>query len=254
MKITLITVCFNSEKTIKDTLKSVLKQTYKDYEYLIIDGKSNDGTIDIIKEYEPKFNGRLKWISEKDNGLYDAMNKGIKLAKGEVIGILNSDDIFANNNVLKTISDTFKKKKCDASYSDLVFMDEETMKVPQRYFISKTGNYKLGWHPPHPTLYVKKNIYDKYGLYNQDYRIAADYDFMLRIMKNKVKIAYIPKVLIHMRSGGVSTNGIKGYIKSFKESLAVLKNNEIKCAFFVNSIRTVKVVLQGVKAKIKRLV
>lgn len=254
MKITLITVCFNSEKTIRDTLESVLKQTYKDYEYLIIDGKSKDSTLDIIKEYEPMFNGRLKWISEKDNGLYDAMNKGIKLAKGDVVGILNSDDIFANSNVLKTIASTFKKKKCDVSYSDLVFMDEETMKIPERYFISKTGNYKLGWYPPHPTLYVKKEVYDKYGLYNQDYRIAADYDFMLRIMKNKVSMAYIPEVLIYMRSGGVSTAGIKGYIKSFKESLSVLKNNNIKFAFFVNSIRTIKVILQGIKAKLKRLV
>lgn len=254
MKITLITVCFNSEKTIKDTLESVLKQTYKDYEYLIVDGKSKDNTLDIIKEYEPKFKGRLKWISEKDKGLYDAMNKGIKLSTGDVIGILNSDDIFASDNVLKTIANAFKKKKCDASYSDLVFMDEETMKIPERYFISKTGNYKLGWHPPHPTLYVKKEIYDKFGLYNQDYRIAADYDFMLRIMKNNVKMTYIPEVLIHMRSGGVSTNGIKGYIKSFKESLFVLKNNDIKFAFFVNTIRTIKVILQGIKAKLKRLV
>lgn len=248
LKISIITVCFNSEKTIEETINSILNQTYQNYEYLIIDGKSKDNTVDIIKKYESKFKGRLKWISEKDNGLYDAMNKGINMATGDIIGILNSDDVFSNNDTLKIISDTFIKEKCDGVYSDLIFMDEE-MKVPRRVFISEKGNYKFGWFPPHPTLYVKKSIYEKYGNYNLEYRIAADYDFMIRIMKNNVNIKYINKTLINMRSGGISTNGIKGYYRSFKESLLVLKNNKISFPLLVNSMRAYKILLQSFKAK-----
>ena len=228
MKITLITVCYNSEATITDTLESVLKQTYKNYEYLIIDGKSKDSTLDIVKSYESKFNKRLKYISEKDKGLYDAMNKGIKMATGDIIGIINSDDVLASKDTLEIIANTFQKEKCDATYSNLEIRDENLKKVV-RVFKSKVGNYKLGWYPPHPTLYVKSSVYKKYGLYNQKFRIAADYDFMLRIMKDKnIKMKYIDKVLVYMRSGGVSTNGIKGYYKSFKESYTVLKLNKIK--------------------------
>lgn len=249
MKITLITVCYNSESTIKDTLESVLKQTYKNYEYLIIDGKSNDKTLEIVKSYEPKFNKKLKYISEKDKGLYDAMNKGIKMASGDIIGIINSDDVLATKDTLEIIINTFKKEKCDATYSNLEIKDEKLEKVV-RVFNSKKGNYKLGWYPPHPTLYVKKEVYNKYGLYNQGYKIAADYDFMLRIMKDeKVKMSYINKVLVYMRSGGVSTNGLKGYYKSFKESCNVLKHNKIKFSIFVNIIRTIKILFQSIKAK-----
>ena len=249
MKITLITVCFNSEKTIEDTLKSVLAQNYKNYEYLIIDGLSKDKTMDIVKSYEKKFKGKLKYISEKDKGLYDAMNKGIKMAKGDIIGILNSDDILANENVFKTISHRFKDTKCDGTYSNLYIMDYETMSKPERIFIPKYGNYKLGWYPPHPTLYLKKEVYETYGLYNQDYRIAADYDFMLRILKNNVNLEYINDVLVLMRSGGVSTNGLKGYKKSFDESIKVLKNNKIKLPYIVNIIRTFKILSQSLKKK-----
>jgi len=249
MKISLITVCYNSEKTIEDTLKSVLEQSYQNFEYLIIDGKSSDKTVEIIQNYEKKFKGKLKWISEPDKGLYDAMNKGIKMSTGAVVGLLNADDIFANNMVLATIVDRFEKDNCDATYSDLIFMDAETMSVPKRFFKSNKGIYQLGWHPPHPTLYVKKDIYDKYGLYNIKYKVAADYDFMLRIMKNNIGLSYIREVLIYMRSGGKSTNGLKGYYKSFKESLLVLKNNHIKFGLFVNILRTVKILIQGLKAK-----
>lgn len=252
MKITLITVCYNSEATIKDTLESVLKQTYKNYEYLIIDGKSKDKTLDIVENYEKKFNKRLKYISEKDKGLYDAMNKGIKIATGDIIGIINSDDVLARKDTLEIIVKTFQKEKCDATYSNLEIRDENLNKIV-RIFNPKKGNYKLGWYPPHPTLYVKSSVYKKHGLYNQKFRIAADYDFMLRIMKDKnLKFTFINKVLVHMRSGGVSTNGLKGYYKSFKESCEVLKNNKIKLPFFVNIIRTIKIFSQSIKAKFNK--
>ena len=247
MKISIITVCYNSENTIKDTLESVLKQSYINYEYLIIDGKSKDNTLNIVKSYEKKFKGKIKIYSENDNGLYDAMNKGIKNSTGDIIGIINSDDILADKDTLKKIANVFKKEKCDGTYSNLYIMDYETMSKPIRTFKAGIGNYKYGWYPPHPTLYLKKEVYNKYGLYNQDYKIAADYDFMLRIMKSNVKLKYINDYLIYMRGGGVSTNGLKGYWKSFKESLNVLKSNKIKLPLLVNVIRTFNIIKQSLK-------
>ena len=243
-KITIITVCYNSEKTIKDTLESVLSQSFCDYEHLIVDGKSKDNTLKIVKDYEKKYNGKLKVISEKDKGIYDAMNKGIKNAKGSIIGILNSDDIYANKDVLKTIYEAFERENCQGVYGNLEFRDNETMTKVVRNWNSKTGNYKLGWHPPHPTLYLKKEVYDKIGNFNLDYRICADYDFMLRMMKDGINLFYIKSVLIHMRSGGVSTAGLKGYINNFKESYQVLRKNKIKCPLVVNIIRTIKTIFQ----------
>ena len=245
MKISIITVCFNSELTIKDTLESVLSQTYNNYEYLIIDGKSSDRTLEIIKNYEKKFNGKMKYISEKDNGLYDAMNKGIKLASGDIIGIINSDDVIAADNIFQIVVDKFEKTNCDGVYSNLLIKDENLDKII-RNFKSKKGSYKFGWYPPHPTLYLKKDIYDKYGYFNANYRIAADYDFMIRIMKNNIKLEYIDMCFTYMRSGGKSTDGLKGYKKSFKESIKVLKENNIKLPYFVNILRTIKIIKQSI--------
>lgn len=245
MKITLITVCFNSAKTIKDTLESVLKQSYENYEYIIKDGKSTDNTLDIVKEYEKKFKGKLKIISTKDKGIYDAMNEGIKNATGDIIGILNSDDILANNDSFKIIVDNFEKD-IDGIYSNLLIKDYETMTKTVRKFIPKKGNYKLGWYPPHPTLYVKKEVYKKYGMFDINYKIAADYDFMLRIMINNCNLKYIDKELVYMRSNGVSTNGLKGYKSSFDDSIRVLKENKIKFPYIVNIIRTFKILFQSI--------
>lgn len=251
MKITIITVCYNSGKTIKDTIESVLAQNYKNFEYIIIDGKSKDNTVDIIKSYEPKFNGKMKWISEKDKGIYDAMNKGVKLASGDIIGLINADDILATPNAFQIIVDTFKNENCDGTYFNLRVLDENMKKVI-RVFNPKKGNYKLGWYPPHPTLYLKKDVYDKIGLYSLDYKIAADYDLMIRVMKDSdIKLSYIKEVLVYMRGGGVSTNGINGYYKSFNESLQVLKENKIKFPVIVNLIRTVVIFNQSLKAKLK---
>lgn len=234
MKITLITVCYNSEKTIKDTIESVLKQTYKNYEYIIVDGNSKDKTLDIIKSYEKKFNNNLKYISESDKGLYDAMNKGIKLATGDIIGILNSDDILYDENVFQKIIDNFEEN--DGVYSNLVLMNEDFTKIT-RNFKSKELSKKKGWHPPHPTLYLKKEIYEKYGNYNINYKIAADLDFMYRIINNNVKLKYIDTCFVKMRTGGASTNGLKGYYKNFKESYKVLKNNKRKLPLLTNIYR-----------------
>lgn len=246
MKISMITVCYNSEKTIEDTLKSVLSQTYGNYEYIIVDGLSKDKTVDIVKKYEKKFKGKLKYISEKDSGLYDAMNKGIKMATGDIIGIINSDDIIACDSVFQQVVDKIEDTNCDGVYSNLLIKDENLEKVV-RVFKSKKGNYKLGWYPPHPTLYLRKEVYDKYGNFDTNYRITADYDFMIRIMKNNICLEYINTDFTYMRSGGVSTNGLKGYWKSFKESYKVLRKNRIHFPLLVNILRTFKVIFQALK-------
>lgn len=235
MKISLITVCFDSEKTIEDTLKSVLNQNYENYEYIIVDGLSKDNTINIIKKYENKFNGKLKYISEYDNGLYDAMNKGINLVTGDVIGILNSDDVLYDENVFKLIDKSFDQN-VDGIYSNLVLMNDD-FTIITRNFKSKKMTKKKGFHPPHPTLYLKKNIYNKYGKYNTKYKIAADLDFMYRIINNNVNLKYIDSCFVKMRTGGASTNGLKGYYNNFKESYKVLKNNKRKFPLLTNIYR-----------------
>ena len=248
MKISIITTTYNSEKTLKDTLESVLKQSYMDYEHIIVDGLSKDSTIDIVKEYEPKYNGKLRYVSEKDGGIYDAMNKGIKMATGDIIGLLNSDDIYAHENVLEEIEKTFRETNCDGTYADLIFMDEETMTKPQRVWKAGKGKLEEGWHPAHPTLYLKKSVYDTIGLFNLKYRIVADYDFMLRMMKNKeLKLSYIDDVIVYMRHGGASTAGIKGYYRNLKESHRALVDNEVKHPFYVDFRRIIKTILQMIK-------
>lgn len=250
MKISIITATYNSEKTIKDTLESVLKQTYNDYEHIIIDGLSKDNTMEIVKEYEIRYNGKLKYISDKDDGLYDAMNKGIKMATGDIIGILNSDDIYANEKVLEKIVNKFMDEKCDGTYANLIFMDEKTMTNPQRIWKSANGKIENGWHPAHPTLYLKKEIYDKVGLFNLKYKICADYDFMIRMIKDEsIKLKYINDYIVYMRLGGTSTNGIKGYIKNLKEANIVLKDNNIKYPYIVNIKRICKTIKQMLLSK-----
>lgn len=249
MKITIITVCFNAEKTIKDTLESVLSQTYENYEYLIIDGKSNDNTLSIVQEYEKKFNGKLKWISEKDKGLFDAMNKGIRLSKGTVIGIINSDDILAHKNVFKTVIENIDD--VDGVYSNLLMLDEN-LENPYRLFRSKKVSKKWGWHMPHPTLYLKKEVYEKYGNFDLDFKISADLDFMLMLIKNDVNLKYINDYLVYMRVGGTSTNGLKGYFNNFKESYKVLKKNKVLFPFLTNIKRTLGMYQQRFAIKRKK--
>lgn len=252
MKISIITPTYNSGKTLRDTLESVLKQTYTNYEHIIVDGASKDDTIQIIKENKEKYKGKLKYISEKDSGIYDAMNKGIKIASGDIIGFLNSDDIYANEKVLEKIVNKFKETNCDGTYANLVFMDEETMAIPKRIWREKRGKVENGWHPAHPTLYLKKQVYDKIGMFNLKYKIAADFDFMIRMLLDKqIKLEYIDEYLVYMRIGGTSTDGIKGYKKNLKESHQVLVDNNIKHPYLVDFYRIIKTLKQIFLSKIK---
>lgn len=250
MKISIVTVCYNSEHTLRDTFESVLRQTYHNYEYIIVDGMSRDNTLNIIKEYKSKFKAvgvTFKYVSEKDNGLYDAMNKGIRMASGDLIGIINSDDILHDDNVFFRISKC-NLRKFDGVYSDLIMYDEALAKI-RTVFIAKSGNYRFGWYPPHPTLYLKKDVYDRYGYYNQEFKIAADYDFMVRILKNNVKLKYINKTNVTMREGGASTGSIKKYWIANKEIYTILKKNKVKFPLIVTVIRFNRAVINKIKTK-----
>lgn len=248
MKISIITVCFNSEQTVEDTINSVLYQSYKNYEYIIVDGKSTDNTVNIIKKYEPLFNGKLKYISEKDSGLYDAMNKGIKIASGDIIGIINADDILANNNIFNTVINSFKDN-VDYIYSDILYCNDNFSKVIRKF---KSGEMNSDLVCiAHPTLYLRKSVFNSIGYYNQSYKISADYDFMLRLYKKKFNYIYLKnKYLVLMRIGGVSSNGIKGYLKNFKDSKNVLKNNNIKFPYIKISLRSIKTIAEIINGKI----
>lgn len=231
MKFTIITVCFNSEKYISDAIESVLNQTYSDIEYIIIDGNSTDTTIDIIKKYVPLFNGKLKWLSEKDKGLYDAMNKGIKLATGDVIGLINSDDLFIDKLAIHKVAELFKKNdSLDSVYADLFYVSEHNTSNIVRNWISGTQRkFKYGWHPAHPTFYIKKTIYDRFGLFDLSFRLAADFEIMLRFLdKHKISTTYLKDPLVKMRLGGETNKSFKNIYYQNLECLRAFDKNNIK--------------------------
>jgi glycosyltransferase involved in cell wall biosynthesis len=202
MKISIITTTYNSAKTIEETILSVLSQDYQNFEHIIVDGASKDNTMKIVKKYEDKYNGRLKYVSEPDKGIYDAMNKGIKMATGDVIGLLNSDDKYADTKILSKISNAIEINNCDGVHGNLLYMDYETMLKPQRKWITKSTNIKTGNIIAHPTLYLRKEVYDKMGLYNLKYKVVSDYDFMVRLLLNKeFSLMHIDEYLIYMRIG-----------------------------------------------------
>ncbi len=246
VKISIVTVTYNDKEHLRKTLDSLIKQKYKDYESIVVDGASSDGTVELLKEYEKKMDGKMRWVSEKDDGLYYAINKGIGMAKGEVIGLLY--DEYANDDVLNKIVSCFEKTKCDVVHGDLVYMDENENII--RYWEMGTGNIKSGWMAAHPTLYVKKEVYDKYGLYNTSYRGGADYEFEVRIFKdNNLRVEYIHNVLIKMFYGGTSTNGLKGYWRSFKEGVIALRSLGVKHPILINMKRVLIVAKQFMSRK-----
>lgn len=248
LKISIVTVCFNSGKTIEDTIRSVLKQKYTNYEYIIIDGKSTDNTLDIVKKYEPKFKGKMKVISEKDKGLYDAMNKGIKLSSGDIIGTINSDDILGDEYVFNKIVDNFDDST-EVVYGDVIYKDS-TLTKSIRYYIS--GERKgFSWCPAHPTMYIRKEVFDKVGYYNLKYKVGADYDMMTRLNKSNINFKYIKEYLVYMRLGGAS-NGLKGYLNGFKDAYTILKDNKIKFALLITIKRSFHTINQYIIAKFKR--
>ena len=228
MNISVITVSFNTATTLEDAINSVLIQSLiGSIEQIIIDGGSTDGTVEIIKKYGHKVS---KWISEKDNGIYDAMNKGIGLATGDVIGFLNSDDVYVAQDTLASVAEIFKTG-CDCCYSDLVYVNQD-LKKTIRYWKSgeyRGGKFYEGWHPPHPTFFARREIFREYGLFDTSYKIAADYEIMLRfLVRHKISVSYLPEVTVKMRVGGESNRSLKNIIKA---------NAEVKRAWLDNGLK-----------------
>ncbi|UOU96724.1 glycosyltransferase [Chryseobacterium daecheongense] len=234
MKISIITVCWNSEKYLKTAIESVLYQTYDDIEYIIIDGGSSDNTLNIIKSYEQLFNGRMRWISERDNGIYDAMNKGIVLASGDVIGLLNSDDFYISENSLKEIADCFLQNDVDSVFADLYYVKENNVdKIVRKWETGERKSFVRGWHPAHPAFFVKKSVYDKYGLFDLNYRIAADFEIMLRFLeKNEISSFYFKNFILKMRLGGESNKNFSNIKKGKNEILHAFKKHNIKISLY----------------------
>lgn len=229
--ISIITATYNSANTINDTIQSVLRQTNKDFEYLIIDGGSTDETIDIVKSYESEFSGRLKWVSEKDKGIYDAMNKGIKMASGDIIGILNSDDYYTSDDILQTIADAFKCQNVDAIYGDIHFIKDGVPDKCVRYYSSRLFSpfwLRFGFMPAHPSFYCKRDVFDKSDLYRLDYKIGSDYEMMVRLFwKHKISSRYVPKDFVTMRTGGASNSNLQSRLTLIKEDVKACRDNGI---------------------------
>ena len=242
MKISLITATYNSAETLRDTMQSVLNQTFKDVDYIIVDGSSKDGTIDIVKEFEPRFEGRLRLVSEKDKGIYDSMNKGVRMAQGDVVGILNSDDFFASDKVLETVNAAFAENpEIEGVYADVRYVDwNDTGKTVRMFSGKDFTREKLCWGkmPPHPSFYVKRECYDKFGLYSLDYPICSDYDmFVKMIWVGNINTLYINDVFVNMRSGGTSSNGIKVHRRIMKERMRCVREHNMPSNFFKQTSR-----------------
>lgn len=233
MKISIITICYNAEKTLESALKSVREQDYPDIEHIVIDGASNDGTLAIAERYKE---GLAVLVSEKDRGIYDAMNKGIALATGDVIGILNADDYYKHPQVLSRVAAVMQEGGLDALYADVeYFRDDAPDRVVRRYSSRwfHPSRIPYGWMPAHPTLFLKREIYNRFGSFKTDYRIAADYEFIARIFyRTSLKYRYLPEVLVRMRMGGISTGGLKNTMLLNEEVLRACRENSVPTNIF----------------------
>lgn len=233
MKVSIITVCFNSEETIEDTLQSIQSQTYLDIEYIVIDGLSKDRTNEMVKKYSDIVSIH---VSEKDSGLYDAMNKGISLASGDIVGILNSDDVLADEYVIEEIVAGFDDVSVDAVYSDLIYVSEHNLNKPTRLYSSKVFSkrmIKFGIMLPHPTFYVRKICYEELGKYKTTYRVAADFELLARFMNKGVNAKRLPFVSVKMREGGISSSGLLWRIHQNFEIVRACKENEFYTNIFL---------------------
>lgn len=266
MKISIITATWNSASTLRDTFDSVLRQNYKDYEYIVVDGGSKDETVDIIREYEPRFEGRMKWKSEPDHGIYDAMNKGISRATGEVVGILNSDDFYTSFDVLTAIARRFEEHPdIDAVYGDVKYVDWDDTTRMTRYYSSRHFRrwwMRMGFMPAHPTFYCRKATYERFKLdlstssgqvlqkdfkgdpscayFNTTYKIAADFENLLRmIFVGRIKTLYIWKDCVTMRQGGASSSGIASHKQINRDHMRAFRENGVYSNYLLIALRYV---------------
>lgn len=234
MKVSIVTVVFNGRAFISDCIDSVLGQDYADVEYIIVDGGSEDGTVELIHAYGDRIS---RFISEKDLGIYDAMNKGIGMATGEVIGILNADDFFSDSGVIGKIAWAFKESGTDVVYGDLFYISRRNAALIVRRWTGQPYHQRLfasGWMPAHPTFYVRRELFDRYGNYDLSYGSAADYELMLRFMHRfKVKAVYLPDVFVRMRTGGVSNRSFRNRLRSLLSDYRAMKTNAVRFPWMV---------------------
>jgi glycosyltransferase involved in cell wall biosynthesis len=238
MKVTLITVTLNSEKYLEESILSVIGQDHKDIEHIIIDGKSTDGTLAIIEKYKDHI---AQWVSEKDYSMYDAINKGMKMATGEIIGTLNSDDMLASTDVIRKIAETFEAKKVNAVYGDLLYVNQEDITQVLRKWKGGEFNrnkFRIGWMPAHPTFYFKRSLLETCGYYETHFFSAADYEFMTRYLYfHKVEAAYLPKLVVKMRSGGMSNGSITRRLRANRRDYLAMKKNKVPMPLVVSFLK-----------------
>jgi glycosyltransferase involved in cell wall biosynthesis len=250
MKVSIITVVLNNADTIGQAIESVLGQDYPEVEYIVIDGQSTDGTLDVIKSYGDKI---TQWVSSKDGGIYPAMNKGLKMATGQIIGILNADDVYASNKVISGIVSKMMETNSDTGYADLNYVTRNDLTKIVRYWRSgafRKGSFKFGWMPPHPTFFVKKSVYEKFGVFDTTLRSAADYELMLRLLhKNQVSTCYWPHLAVNMRVGGESNKDVKNRIKANNEDALAWKKNDLKMPFFTRYLKPIRKIPQFILKK-----
>lgn len=252
MKISIITATYNSGATLRDTMESVLAQDYDDYEHLIIDGGSKDNTLDIVRELEPRYKGRLRWVSEPDRGIYDAMNKGMLMATGDVIGLLNSDDFYTSKDILSTVDKEIRQ--FDAVYGDIHYVDPKDTATPVRFYSSapfRRWKMRLGFMPAHPSFYCRRTVYTRYGLFDLDFKVAADFEQLLRLIYiNRIFTKYIKKDFVTMRTGGASSSGFDSHKRILRDHLKAYRKNGVSSNLFLESLRYVYRIGELVKFKL----
>ncbi|MDI3318614.1 glycosyltransferase family 2 protein [Pinibacter soli] len=247
MTISIITTTFNSADTVRDTLECIKQQTHNSIEHIIVDGLSKDDTLEIVNSY-PHVS---TIVSEKDKGIYDAMNKGLTLARGEVIGILNSDDIYVDKDVLMKVANVFANENVDVCYADLQYVHQQDLNKILRTWKSgklKTRSFYRGWMPPHPTVFVRRKVYDKVGNFNLSLKSAADYELMLRIfVKNHFHVHYLPEIIVKMRAGGISNASILHRIRANKEDREAWRINGLQPRFYTLYLKPIRKITQFFK-------
>lgn len=249
MKVTIITATYNSARYLEEAILSVMDQDHNDIEHIIVDGGSTDGTLAIIEKYQAHI---AHLISEPDRGMYDAINKGMRAATGDVIGILNSDDLLADNKVISSVVQAFRYKKTDTVYGDLVYVRPEDMNNVIRVWKGleyKRSRYNFGWMPAHPTFYFKRKLLENYGYYENHYYTAADYEFMARYLFHyRASAYYLPRLIVKMRSGGMSNGNILRRLRANRRDYLAMKKNQIPFAFIVSIMKPFRKILQYKKS------
>ena len=237
MKVTLITVAYNSAKTIRKTLESIAAQDYPNIEHIVVDGASKDNTVEIVKEFAHV----QKLISEPDKGMWDGLNKGLALAEGDIVGMLNSDDVYADNTIISQVVAAFKQYQVDTIYGDIQFVSAKDPSKVVRYYSSKhfhPRKFRYGYMPAHPSFFVKREIYEKYGHFKADYKIAADYDLMIRFLKvHQVSYKYLDLMMVNMLIGGLSNDSLKSIYILNKEIVRTCRENGIYTNLFIISLK-----------------